>query len=259
MTGRLDDPVWAVAQRSPRFADMVDGSPGLYDTRAAAVWDDEALYVGFWVEEPFPAARLAERDSIIFTENDVELFLEGDDCYYELEINALGTLYEVLFVWRDAGRPGSRFDVPELDPRQTRALTFGGDDDRSGTTFWRGSHPRGLRWAYPDWDLPGLRAAVHVDGAINDPTVASRGWTAELAIPWSGLTLVAGSRQMPPADGDVWRMFFGRFQRMVLGGREIQPHPAWVWSPHGVYDTHRPELWTPVRFSERPLDLPPAR
>jgi hypothetical protein len=30
---------------------------------------------------------------------------------------------------------------------------------------------------------------------------------------------------------------------------EIQPHPAWVWTPQGVYDTHRPEYFTRIRFS----------
>lgn len=259
LNGRLDDLAWATAQRSPRFVDMVDGSPGLYDTRAAMLWDDAALYVGFWIEEPYPSALLAERDAILFTENDVELFIEGEDCYYELEVNALGTRYEVLFGWRDAAGPGSRFDIPELDPRTTRALTFGGDDDRSGLTFWRGGHPRGLRWAWPDWDLPGLEMAVNVDGALNDPRVVSRGWIVELAVPWSGLRLVAGSRPLPPRSGDVWRMFLGRFQKLVLGGREVQPHPAWVWTPHGRYDTHRPECWTPVRFSDAALDLAAPR
>jgi hypothetical protein len=28
---------------------------------------------------------------------------------------------------------------------------------------------------------------------------------------------------------------------------------AWCWSPHGVYDTHMPEKFTPVVFRDRPL------
>jgi len=256
LNGRLDDPVWSAVRRSPRFSDMTTGGPAVYDTRAAAVWDEQALYIGFWVEEPYPSAELTERDSIIFTENDVEVFIDGGDCYYELEMNALGTIYEVLFVWRDAWRRGSRFDIPELDPDVGNGFTFAGDDDRSGATFWRGSHPRGVRWAFPTWDLPGLRWAVHVDGALNDPAVVSRGWTAELAIPWEGLRLVAGERTLPPRDGDVWRLFFGRFQKLVLGGHELQPHPAWVWTPHGVADTHQPERWTTLEFSETTLELP---
>jgi len=81
---------------------MTTGEQGPFDTRAATMWDDENLYVGFWIQEPFVRATLTERDALIFNDNDVELFIDGGDCYYELEINALGTLYEVLFVWKDA-------------------------------------------------------------------------------------------------------------------------------------------------------------
>ena len=35
--------------------------PGYFDTRAAALWDDQNLYVAFWLEEPFVEAQLTER------------------------------------------------------------------------------------------------------------------------------------------------------------------------------------------------------
>ena len=59
--GRLDKPAWREAPRSPRFVDLVSGVPGLLDTRMASLWDDEYLYVGFWVSEPNVQARLARR------------------------------------------------------------------------------------------------------------------------------------------------------------------------------------------------------
>jgi hypothetical protein len=248
---------WARAARSPRFVDMVTGDPGYFDTRAAALWDDENLYVSFWVEEPFVEAILTERDSLIFNENDIELFIDGGDCYYEFEINARGTVYEVFFVWQDALQPGSRFDVPEFDIRSRGALSFGGDYDRTAKTFWRGTHPRGCRWAFLDWDFPGLRSAVHVDGRINDRSSVDRGWTVQIALPWSGMRWLAGERAIPPKNGDVWKMFFGRFEKLTTSGVELTPHPAWVWTKHGVYDTHIPERWTSIRFSTQAVqDLP---
>lgn len=250
VTGRLEDPAWALAERSPRFVDMVTGSPGLFDTRAAALWDDESLYVGFWVEEPQVKAELTERDSLIFLENDVELFIAGEDCYYEFEINALGTVYEVFFIWQDAYGKGSRFDVAEFDLLEQKALSFAGDYDRTGASFWKGTHPRGARWAFRDWDFPGLRSAVHVEWEHPEQAEIHKGWRVELALPWSGFRQLAGARSLPPKDGDVWQMFFGRFEKLVLSGQEVQPHPAWVWTPHGVYDTHQPECWTKVRFVE---------
>ena len=77
--GRLDESCWRSATRSPRFADLVHATPGQYDTRAAVLWDDECLYVGYWVEEPHVEARHTRRDALIYEDNDVELFIAGPD------------------------------------------------------------------------------------------------------------------------------------------------------------------------------------
>jgi hypothetical protein len=247
--GRLAQAAWQKAPRSPRFVDMVTGDAAPFDTRAAALWDDQNLYIGFWVEEPFVEAQLTERDGLIFLENDVEVFIDGGDCYYEFEINALGTIYEVFFIWRDAYQRGGKFDVPEFDLLSRKALSFAGNYDRNGTTFWWGTHPRGPRWAFLDWDYPGLRSAVFVDGAINDRTKVDRGWTVELAFPWAGMQWLANGRALPPNPGDIWSMFFGRFEKVEVAGTLPQPQPAWCWNKHGVLDTHLPEHFTRMQFS----------
>ena len=247
--GHLTEASWGKAPRSPRFVDMVTGDPGFFDTRAAAIWDDDNLYLGFWVEEPFVEAHLTERDSLIFMENDVEVFIDGGDCYYELEINALNTVYEVFFIWRDAYQHGSRFDVPEFDLLSRKALSFGGNFDRSGWNFWQGTHPRGLRWAFLDWDFPGMQSAVQVDGAINNRSIISKGWTVELALPWRGMNWLANGHSLPPKEGDVWNIFFGRFEKLETAGTLPQPQPAWCWTSHGTLDTHMPEKFTSVEFS----------
>lgn len=247
LSGTLRDACWQRAQKSPRFVDMATGQPGWFDTRAAVLWDDEALYVGFWIEEPFPTAHLTERDSIVFTENDVEVFIDGGDAYYELEINARNTVYEVFFIWRDAYVRGGRFDVPEFDLVSRKAFSFAGDFDRRPESFWWGTHSRGPRWAFLDYDFPGLQTAVHVDGTLNDSGQISRGWTAEIRLPWAGMGHLAGGRTLPPEEGDEWRLFFGRFQKIPLGEQTAQA--AWCWTPHGVTDTHMPERFTPVRFT----------
>jgi hypothetical protein len=252
--GRLAEAAWRKVPKSPRFVDMVTGDPALLDTRAAALWDDQNLYVGFWVEEPFVEAKLTERDSLIFMENDVEVFIDGGDCYYEFEINALGTVYEVFFIWQDAYKRGSKFDVPEFDLLSRKALSFAGNYDRDGRNFWWGTHPRKARWAFVDWDFPGLHSAVQVDGKINDRSVTDQGWTVELAFPWAGMQWLANGRSLPPKDGDVWSIFFGRFEKLEIAGALPQPQPAWCWNKHGVLDSHVPECFTRVHFSSRYVD-----
>ncbi len=249
--GRLDEPSWQKAKKSERFVDMVTGAPGFYDTRAAVLWDDQYLYIGMWLEEPYVEAHQSKTGSLIWLENDAEVFIDGGDAYSEFEINALGTTYQVFFIWRDAYKKGGAFDVPEFDVMKHQALTFGGDYDRADTTFWRGTHPRGLRWAYLDWAYPGLQHAVHVDGKINDSSTPDKGWTVELAFPWQDMKPLAAGRSLPPRDGDVWRIFFGRFELLKPGGVELNPHPAWVMSRHAVLDTHIPECFPYIQMSNQ--------
>jgi hypothetical protein len=251
--GDLSKPVWQKAIRSPRFVDMVTGDPAFFNTEAAALWDEDHLYIAFWAEEPFVTASLKERDSLIFLDNDLEVFIDGGDCYYELEVNAFNTIYEVFFIWKDAFTRGGKYDVPEFDVFSEKAMTFGGNYDRDGNTFWWGTHPRGLRWAFLDYDLPGLKTAVKIEGSINDGSQVDKGWTLEIAIPWNSLKWLANGRTLPPSEADTWNLFFGRFQKLTPSGLEVNPHPAWAWSKHGVYDTHRPECFTRVQFTKRSL------
>jgi len=244
--GHLDEADWKAAERSPRFCDLIHGAPGIHDTQAAVLWDSEQLYVAYWVEEPFVEGTLTERDSLIYKNNDVELFIAGQDAYYEFEINSLGTIYEVFFVWEEAYERAGYARLPEFDRTKEGVRPFGGVRFRN--------HPRGPRIGFWRYDLPGLRSAVHVDGTVNDNKDRDRGWTVELAIPWAGLADLArpDGRSHPPKNGDVWRMDFSRFNQYKEAAPATDPG-GWAWSPHGVWDSHIPELFPYVTFSDRPV------
>lgn len=245
--GKLNEKAWSLVPKSPRFVDTINGGPALYDTRAAVLWDEEYLYVGYWVEEPYVSATLTERDDLLFQENNVELFIDGGDTYYEFEINALNTIYEVFFIWKDAYKPNGKFDVPEFDVHKRDAYTFGGNHDRIDKHFWDGTHPRGLRWAFRDWDFPGLKTAVHVDGKINDNRSIDKGWTVELAFPWEGMKWLANGRSLPPKEGDEWKFHFARYEKLI----SLDKNVGWAWDPAGSDDNHRPEKFTPIRFTNK--------
>lgn len=245
--GKLSEGCWQRAARSPRFVDMVTGVPGLLDTRMAALWDDENLYIGFWVEEPNVRARFTERDSPVYLENDVEVFIAGPDCYYEFQINARGTIYEVFYIWQEAVKRGGAFDRPEFDLLTRTVDVIGGFQDELRYK----KHPRGRRWAFMDWDFPGLQAAVHVDGTLNDSDSVDKGWTVELAFPWQGMKTLAQGRSVPPKDCDLWRMDFSRFEALECNGRVIDPSVGWSFNTHGVYDSHIPECFPYIHFSDQ--------
>jgi hypothetical protein len=243
--GNLEKPAWRAAPRSHRFVDLVTGEPGFFDTRVACLWDEHALYVGFWIEEPQVRATLTQRDAFIWFDNDVEFFLGGDDCYYEFEINAYGTIYEVFFIYQDALRRGGRFDRPEFDLYTRNVDVLGGFQDATRV----GRHPRGRRWAFMDWDFPGLQSAVKVDGRINDPSHIDRGWTVELAFPWAGMAALFAQRRLPPTEGDVLRASFSRFEALRYHGKTVSESPGWALNAHGVYDSHIPECFSFLHFT----------
>ncbi|MEM7232244.1 MAG: SMP-30/gluconolactonase/LRE family protein, partial [Planctomycetota bacterium] len=212
----------------------------------SVLWDDENLYVAYWIEEPFIRAKFEKRDSPIYYDNDVECFVAGRDAYYEFEINAYGTIYEGVFIWNDAYE-SSYAALPEFRLKQKKVVPFNGVGFKD--------HSRGKRRGFLAWDLPGLKSAVHIDGTTNDDSDRDRGWTVEVAFPWSSLRVLAAAdgRAVPPLDGDVWRMDFSRFNQFKEA-TPVQERGGWSWSRHGVWDSHIPELFTKITFSRTPLE-----
>ena len=272
--GDLADRAWHQAPWTVPFVDIRgdDWPAPQWATRARILWDDTHLYIAAELEEPHLWATLADRDAILYREHDFEVFIDPDGdalAYYELEINALGTEFD-LFLDRPYQRRGK---------------------------------------ANIGWDMAGLRTAVRRDGTLNDPSDEDVGWSIEIAIPWSalvppaGFTLPAaedattqdtadkadpirpptrpgtsarpgGSAQpgaprqpgappqagTPPKPGDTWRINFSRVQwpLEVVGGEyrraraptpdDRHPEHNWVWSPQGEINMHIPERWGVVRF-----------
>ena len=222
--GKLDDPAWREAPWTDDFVD-IEGArkpPPRFRTRAKMLWDDAFFYVAAELMEPHVCATLTKKNSVIYHDNDFEIFLDPDadnHDYYEFEVNAFNTIWELCLPkpYRDGGDP-----------------ILGAN-------------------------IAGLRSAVHVTGTINDPRDTDEGWTVEVAIPWAGLKQYNKGRATPPRRGDVWRVNFSRVEwtcdvtdgRYVKRPRERQPEDNWVWSPQGVIDMHRPERWGVVLFSDR--------
>ena len=238
--GKLDELVWSAASFSPRFVDILTGKPTIHETRAAVVWDEQNLYVAFRIEEPLVHAKYTNRNDPIYYDNDVEVFIAGRDAYYEFEINAFNTTYEVFFIWNDAYEKGGFSTAPEFSRSKLKPF--------NGVGFK--NHPRGGRLGQFDWNFRGKQTAVAIDGTVNDDKDRDRGWTVELAFPWKGLHWLAkaDNRALPPADGDTWRMDFSRFNTY----KEAPPAKdsgGWVWTRHGVWDSHIPECFAHIRFT----------
>lgn len=224
--GKLGELSWEKSVWTNDFVDIEgDLKPEpTYKTNVKMLWDDEYLYIGARLEEPHVWATLKQRDTIIFYDNDFEVFIDPNSDsheYYELEVNAYGTEWDLMLTkpYRDNGR------------------------------------------AINNWDINGLKTGIHVNGTINDPSDIDKAWFVELAIPWKVLKECA-HKAAPPKNNDQWRMGFSRVQwqteivnntyRKVINPETGKPFPEdnWVWSPQGVIAMHQPETWGIVEFVE---------
>lgn len=217
--GALDESAWRDAPWTDDFVDIEGDkkpAPSLR-TRAKMLWDDKYFYIGADLVEPNLWGTMKEHDSVLFHENDFELFIDpnGDNHeYYELEINAVETVWDLLLPrpYKDGGK------------------------------------------AVNNWEIRGLESAVRLDGTLNIPGDVDRGWSVEIAIPWTAVGELA-RRRSPPADGDQWRVNFSRVEwTLTTTGGTYRPIAGrsennWVWSPQHVIDMHRPETWGYVQFS----------
>lgn len=219
--GDLKDAAWAAAPWTDAFVDIEgDKKPKpRFRTRVKMLWDDAALYIAAELEEPHLWATLTKHDSVIFYDNDFEVFLDPDGdnhMYGELELNALNTTWDLLLTkpYKDLGH------------------------------------------AVHAWEITGLSTGVKLDGTLNDPRDTDKGWTLEIKWPWGGLPELVNTLEtpVPPEDGDAWRINFSRVQwdTEVVDGKYKKTSKTehnWVWAPQGAIDMHRPERWGYLQFS----------
>ncbi len=215
--GKLDEASWEKAEWTPLFVDIEgDIKPRpFFNTKAKMLWDNEYFYFGFEMEEPHLWGTLSKRDTVIYYDNDIEIFLDPDGDthhYYELEVNALGTEWDLLLTkpYRDPGNSVNN-----------------------------------------EWDIEGLITKVHLNGSLNDPSDIDQNWTVEIAIPWEAID----DRDYPSDGDQWRVNFSRvHWARDVINGKYVKQEKEpynWVWSPQGLINMHYPEMWGFVQFSDQ--------
>lgn len=224
--GDLFDTPWLDTEWSDYFVDIEgqDKQEPYYKTRVKMLWDDIYFYFAAELEDEHIWAKLKKHDSVIYNDNDFEIFIDPDGHthnYYELEINAFNTLWDLLLI------------KPYRD---------------------------GEKVALTDWDMKGVKSGVKVYGSINDANDNDEKWTVEVAIPWSVFREMSHV-DLPPKENDQWRVNFSRVQweteidngkyikERNIDNNKLLPEHNWVWSPQGIIAMHYPEMWGYVQFS----------
>lgn len=220
--GEITDAEWAGAPWSSLFRDIEgDLKPApLYDTKMKMLWDDRYLYIAAELHEPHIWATLRQRDTVIYYDNDFEVFIDPDNDthgYYEFEMNAYNTVWDLLLTkpYRDYGK------------------------------------------VIDAWEITGLKSGVKIYGTINNPTDTDDRWTVELAFPldvlkeWGNMP-VDGTQWRINFSRVNWKMKTenGKYLKETdpATGKPM-PEFNWLWSPQGLINVHYPEMWGFVQFS----------
>lgn len=213
---------WEQTAWSTNFIDIEGQKVPKYRTRMKMLWDETYLYFFAQMEEAHIWGNLKQRDTVIFYNNDFEIFIDPDGDthnYYEFEMNALNTVWD-LFLTKPYRNHGKIID---------------------------------------SWDIQGLKTAVNVEGSINDSNDKDKGWSVEIAMPWAVLTEASNGNEIP--KNQFWRINFsrvnwdfdlknGQYSRKKDDNGKFLREYNWVWSPQGVINMHEPEHWGYVFFSD---------
>ena len=220
--GLANETAWKEAPFSASFIDILGKKKAKYETKVKMLWDKKYIYFYATLEDPHVWANLKKRDTIIFHDNDFEIFLDPDGDthnYYEFEFNALNKLWD-LFLTK---------------PYRNGAKTLN------------------------DWDAKGLKSAVHVNGTLNNPNDKDKGWSIEVAIPLTAFKTSYFERIN--LENQFWRINFSRvhwdfqldgdiYSRKKDKTGKLLAEYNWVWSPQGVIAMHQPETWGYVYFAK---------
>lgn len=222
--GIANEESWQSAQFTESFIDIEGVKIPKYNTKVKMMWDDKYLYIYSQMEEPHVWGNLKQRDTVIFYNNDFEIFVDPSGTatnYVELEINALGTVWDLAL------------DKP---------YRVGGK-------------------ANNNWNVDGLKSAVNIKGSLNKFDDTDTEWSVEFAIPLKKLAEQKHLNHNHPVEGEQWRINFsrveweydlidGKYQRKKEDGKYLSEY-NWVWSQQNVINMHEPEKWGFLQFTEQ--------
>lgn len=225
--GLANEVSWKKAPSTEAFVDISGEHfpTPRYRTTAKMLWDDNYLYIYAEMEEPHIWANLQKRDTIVFYDNDFEVFIdpvgEGHN-YFEIETNARGTIFDLAL------------EKPYRAPRRT--------------------------FVQFQWNCPGLKLATHCDGKMNDAKSIDKGWSVEMAIPREAIAsefdnyLKAGKWLRINFSRVEWQFDLdanGRYSRKKDKEDKYLPEDNWVWTPTGQIAMHMPERWGYLYLSDK--------
>jgi hypothetical protein len=189
--GKPDDQAWAAAGKIELIFPWDAQTGAKQKTVSRLLWDDDYLYVSYECEDADIVAFHTEHDDPTYLDDAVEIF-----------INPMPSQTSVYYGLEMNAR-GVLYDYVMYQP--------GGN-------------------LFKQFDLRGVKLATFIDGTLNMRGDKDKGWSLEVAIPWSNFEALGKK----PTPGTVWMANINRWdgvepdRRMSNWSDPLQPTP----NPH---------------------------
>jgi len=148
LDGKIEEACWDNAFTIDTLYDLEDRSNQDDRTQIFIFYEEENLFLGAILRNQNIKAEMTTRDTILYKEHCIEFFFDpsqdGLD-YYELEINPLGTVWDLKLKTSNHSLDGNVME----------------------------------------WHIPQQNFAVFVEGSLNDATDRDDYWSVEVKIPWA--------------------------------------------------------------------------
>ncbi|MCM8764223.1 MAG: carbohydrate-binding family 9-like protein [Candidatus Omnitrophica bacterium] len=172
--GNIDEPAWRKAVPIS-FVKIVSLDKPVSTTMAYCLYDDRCIYFAFACNDRDIWATLKNRDSQLWDQDVVEIFLKPDffdDSFYEFQVSPRNIVLDAFIL------------------RRFREKMF---------------------WRFTEWNCAGFKSATRINGTLNNWLDEDNSWKIEISIPFKALL----SDGRVPARNDVWLVNFGRYDYSV--------------------------------------------
>lgn len=206
--GNISD--WEGIPFTDSFVNHSTGASATQSTEAKLAWDNDNLYLCFYVKDTQIKTTAGPQDSKIFSTDDlIEFFIDADDNganYIEVGVNAENVYYDYIL-------------------KCVSSSCGGWQDDQA-------------------FDLAGFSSSASYLGTLNSTNGNDTSYTIEIKIPFSSLNAIPNGGFTTPTNGTTWR---GNLFRVDQGGSSAE---YLSWSPHNSHGFHQPSKFGSLTFSD---------
>jgi hypothetical protein len=223
--GDMNDEGWQPIPWTSDFGDILGGGDvPKFATKAKIAYNDDNLYVGIKLDEPYPVATM--KDGHIWKDNSIGIYFDAPgsaNLYNQFDINAYKAIYSAIMV-----------DTYKTDINVIYPYNMGGEQ------------------------------GVAVQGHLNDPTQVSTGWSMEIQFPFKSLTQLHDEGKPTAGSIWRMLLSRVEWGYKIVNNTWVKDESIAPWysttTPQWSVTMHHPENYNFLQFTDKPagtqLDYP---